>query len=395
MPALVYSEQFKAETVRRIQTEFSGNAKEASRSLGIRHKTLCTWLKESAHAPAAPLASPVQILERDREVARLREQLKARESQYKVALAQLDEMERARDAALAITAPASEITISRPKKSVLREATPFIIASDWHFGAIIKKTTTNGLNEFNPDIAVESAEKFFQNALKLVEKERHGARIREIVFGILGDMIENYLHPELIEEATLSPIEQTQLVQKSLRAGIDYWLKHGDFEKIRVVTSPGNHGRTTDKMRASTSYKNSYEQMMYWALRDHYTERGEKRIDWQTEDNYATYLTCYDQTVRFHHGEAIKYAGGVGGILVPLRRWTMKANMQRYAHMTFCGHFHGRVIDDDVGAVVNPSLCGASAYSMKFGFKPTPPSQTFFLLDERGVWTSHNPIFVR
>jgi hypothetical protein len=280
------------------------------------------------------------------------------------------------------------ITASKGK-SADGEAVAVAVASDWHMGAIIRPNTVNFLNEVNPEITAARIQRYFIALVKLVKKEQQHVRIDKLVLALIGDFIENYLHPELIEEATMSPIQQMIEVQNCIVAGIDYVLKETELT-IVAPTCSGNHGRTTEKTRASTEFKNSYEQLLYWNLAKHYA--SEPRIVFQVGDGYFNYLDVYDHKLRFHHGHSCKFGGGIGGLMIPLRKFVHRANQQIYADTSICGHFHSLIVDYDI--LVNGSLVGPSAYSIRLGFPPERPQQILRLLDAKRGWTIFAPILV-
>ncbi|RTK92496.1 MAG: hypothetical protein EKK61_04250 [Rickettsiales bacterium] len=60
-----------------------------------------------------------------------------------------------------------------------------------------------------------------------------------------------------------------------LEAGINYYLDNSD-KKLTLITSYGNHGRTTPKSRVSTGYKNNFEWLMYNIIADKFADN--KRV---------------------------------------------------------------------------------------------------------------------
>lgn len=70
--------------------------------------------------------------------------------------------------------------------------------------------------------------------------------------------------------------------------------------------------------------------------------------------SYLSYIQVYDKTIAFHHGHAVKYAGGVGGITISMNKAVAQWNRTRVADIYCCGHFH-QVFDG--GSVTTHSLC--------------------------------------
>ena len=265
---------------------------------------------------------------------------------------------------------------------------PILLCSDWHCGAVVRPESVNGLNTYDVEIFHERAENLFRNALKVVRMVRSSATITEMVVFLGGDMIENWLHPEQIQMQELSPTQQIIECERAIIAGLNYLLEHGSFERLIVPCSHGNHGRTTQKMQADNSHSTSLEWLMYQSLRRHF--RNEPRIEWQIATGYTTYLEVMGQTLRFHHGDAVRYQGGIGGLTIPLTKWMHRTDQGIKADHTFCGHFHQLTMGP--GFSVNGSLIGATAYGLKLGFAPERPQQLMRFIDSQRGFTISAPI---
>jgi len=140
-------------------------------------------------------------------------------------------------------------------------------------------------------------------------------------------------------------------------------------------------GNTTTKRRHSTGAKNNYEWLMYHQLRRLY--KDEPRVEFHIADGAHLYMEIYDWTLRFHHGDDVRYQGGVGGLSIPLRKATDSWNIGRHADITIIGHWH-QFFDCNY-AVVNGSLVGYNAFALGIKARYEPPMQGFFLMDrDRG-----------
>lgn len=256
------------------------------------------------------------------------------------------------------------------------------LASDWHMEERVATSTVNGLNEYNPEIAQERAGHFFRNLHRLIDINRGGARIEHLCLWLGGDFISGHIHPELVESNWLAPIPATELVYDTLVSGIDYLLAKADLAELFIPTSHGNHGRTTDKRRHSTGAANSHEHGLYVRLAKHYAH--EPRVQFQIADGALNYVTRYgDLTLRFSHGDYVRYAGGVGGVSIPLNkaigRWNTQpesgGHLPRPATCDFLGHFHG--YEPGANYVRNGSLIGWNAYAISIKASYEEPQQAF------------------
>jgi hypothetical protein len=268
------------------------------------------------------------------------------------------------------------------------EAVPILLCSDWHCGAVVKPETVNGLNAYDVDTFHERAAALFRNTLKVVRMVRFTSDIKRIVVWLGGDLIDNQIHPEQVQTQELSPTQQLIECERSIVAGLDYLLANGEFDEIIVPCSYGNHGRTTVKRQADNAHATSYEWLMYQSLQRHY--RNTEKIKFCISDGNILYLDVLGQKLRFHHGDAIKYGGGVGGITVPLQKWVYRQDVGIRADHSFFGHFHQLTLGQNWS--VNGSLIGATAYGLKLGFPPERPQQLLRFIDRDRGFTVSAPV---
>ena len=152
-------------------------------------------------------------------------------------------------------------------------------------------------------------------------------------------------------------------------------------------------GNTTIKKRFSTSHKNSYEWMMYKTIEKVY--RSNSKVKFIVENGYHTYLPVYPGfTIRFHHGDNIRYAGGVGGITIPVNKAIAQWERSRHADLDIFGHFHQQMMD--CGSFVsNGSLIGWNAFAIAIKAAYDIPRQSFLVIDQEKGKICDWPIFVQ
>lgn len=389
----------------------NGQSQRAThRAIGVDPTTVIRWVREvedeiarGAWTPpdgAIPDATPapfVAVADRvsgDRQARQTAAQLQDLRDRYGHALEQIAELERQNEAMLSVRGPVAPIKINPSlSKEPKSEAVAIIQASDWHLEERVDPATVNWLNEYNPDIAEARAKRYFQNSLKLIRKERQDVHLKTLVWHLGGDLISNYLHAELEESNYLSPTEAIRFAKRIILGGLKMWKENADVDRIVVATSYGNHGRTTHKPRFSTGHKNNLEAMMYHDLAMFF--EGDEVVEFQVADGYFNYLEIFDKTIRFSHGDAMKYGGGVGGLTIPVIKFIHRSNQQRKADADFFGHWHQLMPYSRVhGFAGNGSLIGLNAYALRIGASPEPPMQSFHLLDSRRGFTISAPIVV-
>lgn len=268
------------------------------------------------------------------------------------------------------------------------QATYFMLASDWHMGERVRPDHVQFKNEYNPDIAQERAEQFFRSQLTMLDVARGAWGITQGVFWLGGDFSTGYIHEEYMEENFLSPTGEAFLVYETLIRGIDLLLAQSDLEHIVIPTSNGNHGRTSQRIKIATYAKNSFERLMYQFLWRHY--KDEPRLTFQIAEGYNNVVDVYGFRVNFEHGDAVRYGGGVGGLLVPLNRRIGRKAMGlppdwegtplAPPHLYVLAHFHQSIFQNPF--IVNGSLIGWNDFAERYGFPFEPPQQTSFLVDQ-------------
>lgn len=331
--------------------------------------------------------SPQRQFELDMEKLRLNAKQKESDKQYKIALKEIQRLRKQNETLLDLKGQVNTYSIKR-SKGVGGQAVAFAIASDWHVEENVRPETVNGTNTYTMAIAKERAEKFFNHTLKLVNKESQDIKIDTLVLALLGDFFSGNIHDELMETCEVQPQDAMLYAQNLVASGIEFLLANSKL-KLVIPCAVGNHSRQTAKVHISTEHGNSLEWAMYSFLAQYF--KREPRVTFILSRSYFNYMDVFGYTIRFHHGHAVNYAGGVGGLEVPMRRIIGRWDKDKPAYLSVCGHFHTRRDGGDF--IVNGSLIGDSPYGKRFGFTGRP-EQTFFLIDEKRGKTVVCPILV-
>jgi len=281
-----------------------------------------------------------------------------------------------------------------PCDTINEEAIAISTLSDVHIEEHVPKSIVNNLNEYNIDIASDRVIRFFKRLLYMVNQSRKaGYTIDHLVLALLGDFITGYIHEELEENNLLTPVQATLLIQDLLIKGIRYLSENGNFKSIKIPCTPGNHGRTTNKKRYISGYKNSYEWLMYNNIKKLFNEEGKyNNVEFIIPESEYIYMDLFGYINKFSHGDHFKYQGGIGGLEVPLKKWILRENTVIKTDMSWIAHWHQYIILNKVR--VNGSLIGYNAYARTFGFEPEPPKMQFQLLDKKRGYTLNNPVIL-
>jgi hypothetical protein len=269
------------------------------------------------------------------------------------------------------------------------EAVAIALASDWHVEETVEAASVNGLNEYRLPIAKIRIQKFFATIARLAEIERHGARIDDLILWLGGDLMSGMIHEELAETNSKTPTQTILWLQERLLEGIATLKPH--FKRILIPTSYGNHGRTTKKPRHGSGAAHSYEWLLYRILEGR--TAGDSQVEWQIADSYFNFMEVYDRRLRFHHGDSLKFFGGIGGLSIPVEKsiaqWNKSPNR---AALDLFGHWHQ--YQQSRTWLCNGSLVGYNAYALSIKASFEPPTQTFFLMDKKRGRTMTAPILL-
>lgn len=329
-------------------------------------------------------------LEADAELARLRSEVSTLRGRYKAALAQIDRERERADALVALKGISATRSGNVSRKATKKhDATMIVLLSDIHCEERVDPDTVNGLNDYSLDVCDARMNELEERFFTMLDHERQLARIDRVVVWLGGDFISGHIHDDTAEMAQLAPLAATRWIGERLRAFID--SVSDNAAEVIVATNSGNHGRSTEKLRIGTEMDHSFEQHLYVSLAGAETR---KNVRWQVGTGYLNYLDLDGFRVRFHHGHAIRYGGGVGGITIPVNKAIAAWDAIERADLTCFGHWHqfswlraGRYVS-------NGSVIGHSAYATRIKAAYEPPCQAAIVIDHgRHEVTMAKPIY--
>lgn len=319
-----------------------------------------------------------QILEQvmqEKEESKTKSKLSKIERSYKVALGVIERLEKEAEVRNELDRAIDTFEISPIKSEGTSEGTIVCLASDWHVEEVVKSSTVNGLNQYNPAIAKTRVESFFQILLRLIQIESTFVKIPNLVLALLGDFFSNDIHEEFLETNDMPPVEAIMYAESLIVSGIQFLLKETDL-KITLPCHSGNHARDTEKTRTATEAGHSFEFYMYHNLAKMFAQ--EPRVQFVIPDGYHSYMDIYGLTFRFHHGHAIRYGGGIGGIYIPVNKAIAQWNKAKRADVDCFGHFHQ--LRDGGNFLCNGSLIGWNGYALSIKADFERPKQAFTLV---------------
>lgn len=371
-----------------------GNIAAAARALGMDRQTLAKRVERAKLNGIKPPERPEEAREFDPEAAltskRDRDRARIAEHERDVLLKKLELAQRRAEVLAALGQHVEPIRIAPPSSKGRRAAVAVLMVSDDHVEEEVDPITINGRNRYNLQIAEQRFKRLGQGLLWQLEHHAGSYDIRQLLLWLGGDIITGYIHEELVEANNLSPTKALLFAKRQVVGLIESVLAHTKLEKVLVPCNYGNHGRTTAKPRIQTGADNSFEWLLYHMLADHFAK--EPRVQFSIADGSHLYTSVWDWRVRTTHGDDLKFHGGVGGLVVPLRKAIGQWNRFKHADLTLMGHFHQ--FTDLSDAVVNGSLIGYNAFALRIRADYEPPQQGFFLIDRERGKREVSPIWV-
>lgn len=375
-----------------------GSITNAANALAIPRKTLSGRYNKAidlGYSPGGPALSIDQEIAVDSKLKRLAQEKRETEKKYQALLKVLEKKDHVLSEYEAVAslidddlgADPIRVTTKTKKKS---ESTVVLPLSDIHYEELVDPATINNLNKHNPQISTERFNKYFENAVRLIDMSRSNTEINTLILWLGGDFINGYIHEEMVETNAMSPPDACIKVFSLIIAGIDFLIEHAKVEEIIVPTSVGNHARTTEKRRVATNVQNSYEWILYNFLAKHYEDNEQVRF--KLSRGYHNIVDVYGYKIRFHHGENVRYQGGVGGLTIPLNKAIKAWNEANQVDLDVIGHWHQLTFNKKF--IVNGSIVGYNAYAESIKAEFERPQQAFFLMHPRYGKTIQAPIFV-
>lgn len=353
------------------------------------------YAKSPLDLAAVREVTAIEALTNDREKRKLVEEVSRYKARYAEALKTVEAQEADLRAMNVMASGQAAFEIVPKTGQGHNEGTAGIVLSDWHCEEIVRPGSVNGLNEYTLDICTTRATKIFQAALNLVQLLQERIDITTIILALLGDFITGNIHgEENAENNALQPTHATVFAMNILISGIQFLLDNTTASFV-VPCHSGNHARTTIKTRFAAENGHSLEYLMYLTLAAHF--RHEPRITFLISEGMHSYVDLYAgqpgaTTIRFHHGHAVKYGGGVGGIYIPVNKAIAQWSKARHADLDVFGHFHQ--MRDGGNFLCNGSLIGYNTFALSIKADFEKPRQLLFLIDRKRGRTCTWPILV-
>lgn len=349
--------------------------------------------------------APAELEARDVERARLRLQAAA-EAARRAESAARSELAEAREALAEARVELSlyETTANQPAPTWLRapkdtknhHGTLVVFLSDTHFGEVVDPGEMNGYNAFNPDIAEQRLERFFQRTALVAHNYLAGVKYDGVVLALGGDLVSGDIHDELTETNAMSTYQTVEWAVPRLEAGVG--LLSEEFGKVHVVSAPGNHGRNTRKPKHKRRSANNADTHIARLLSQRFASSS--NVTFSVPDSIDVDFSVYGYRFSLEHGDQAKGGDGQVGALGPVKRLALRKQTQLAAegrpfNYMLVGHFHQLVFGQTQGFVMNGSLKGYDEYARAWHFRPEPAQQALMVCTPEHGITVQAPVIVQ
>jgi len=260
--------------------------------------------------------------------------------------------------------------------------------SDTHYGCNIDKSEMGGLNEYNWQIAARRSALFFQQIVNYKPQHRDQT---EVVLLVNGDIIAGVIHnQEWFVDLLTTQFAGTLNI---LCQGISYLAQN--FKKVRVVMTPGNHGRSMHKAstdRGTTHKYDSYETQIFIAVREVMKAKC-ANVEVEVPDSPFAIFKAQGHTYFVTHSDTVINVGNPGAALnmKSINNQINKLNASELGgdakfDAVICGHIHTptlQLMESGCMLVLNGCLSGLDPYALSIGIFDSNPTQQLFEATEK------------
>lgn len=351
-----------------------GNKTKAAQTLGLTRSAV---RRAMAKTTSAPTQNPLEARRQAQTESELRNRVQQLEKQL---IAEQDFRKQIESLHVARVEPA----VWQPSKPAIASRltlTPVLFTSDFQVGEVVHPDEIEGINEYNQDIFVERYQKMIDKTIMLADRHTGMTDCPGIIYLRGGDAINGEIHEELAETNDLSSVPACRLLHMQEKEGIRRLKER--FGRVRVISLPGNHGRTTRKPHSKHYAFRNFETLLSWWLATSFEDDPD--VSFWTSKSADAYFQVEGWNWLMSHGDRIGSRGGQGfvGPAAPIARghkklysdWTQTGH--RIDHI-LTAHFH-TCLRLELGDA-NGALVGYNEYARDLRARPDAPRQLLYFV---------------
>lgn len=341
-----------------------------------------------SNAPTERDLQQAESLEQAVQTRRLASQNKRLLSQVRVA----DRILARASEAMEALPPARKPRVVRSSEHRSREAA-LLLLTDHHIGAKFTREEMGGLNAYDIE---EYSRRLRYVVLKTIRltQGRADLVVPEIVVFLGGDMIDGLIHDSLERNADAAPADQVVIGAWLIAQALQELA--ANFEQVRVVCAPGNHGRLR-KPHEMENVTQNFDTLLYLLARQHCTRQ--RNISWTIPREWWVHVDLEGHGVLCLHGH-VGVKGVSGNATFPgygLRRAAdnlqhIQRRLNQPARYIVMGHYHSFFCTshEEGLLVINGSIMGSNPYALAGGFPYRPAVQVLMLFHRaHGMTAQH------
>lgn len=287
--------------------------------------------------------------------------------------------------------------LKTPRSSKEDRGTLIAMLSDTHYGEVVNPREMGGFNKYNLKIAELRTERFFRRTIVCARTYLAGVKYDGLVLALNGDIVSGDIHDELTETNEASTYETVLWAVPRIAAGVEMFAK--EFERVHVVSAPGNHGRNAIKPRYKKRSANNADTLIARLVA---RELGtDKRVSFEIPESLDVGFQVYGSRFTMEHGDELNAFQGSAeiGPLGPLVRGTNRKAIASAAEgrpfdYALWSHLHKLLPVAASGFVGNGSVKGYDEYARGKKFKPERPQQALLVCTPEYGITTDMPVFV-
>jgi predicted phosphodiesterase len=271
-----------------------------------------------------------------------------------------------------------------------------LLLSDAHFSEVVDPRIAMGI-VYNEDIAKRRLERIRDVVVRYKQLRESSYPISKLTIAVLGDMLSGDIHEELeINNENPLPVALVTLAYYLHDMFSSLQAEFGDVEAIFV---PGNHPRTTKKMRFKQRTTTNWEYVLGHMVKALAGESYKVSVPLAI----VPIIKVFNWRIGLHHGDSIK-SNSFAGIPFYGMRQRREAVQALLRHLDqpavdfLCfGHFHMPTVLEgtDATIIINGSVKGGDEYSIGNYFASNDPVQYLLTFHQKHGLTDYSRINLR
>lgn len=257
-----------------------------------------------------------------------------------------------------------------------------LLISDTHIG----RSTPS----YNLDVFVYRMEVLKENLIKVKKIINRSYSLPVLNVFILGDIVDGEnIFPSQAYKQECDADDAIDIAVKSFYAFISGLFGDGRkrFEKIRIFTVEGNHGRVGKR----NSEKTNYDRIFYKRLADRFVDN--ERVEVNLSNNWYNHAKIFDHGYLLFHGDTIYTYMNIPFYGIIQRAMRLRVGgINDYFNVVCMGHFHnlGMLYWNDMRILVNGTMMSDDDFAQKrLGLKSATKYWFFGVSRERAITWSY------